>query len=103
MTAQVIRLSGTRLRLGLAAAAAWLAVSGVFATNFGPYTSGAAFTNTATGLASNTIYYWNHMASNTSGKAWAVLVLPFLAACLCCCAVAWMMVSGLSGLKVHGG
>lgn len=39
----------------------------------------------------------------TSGKAWAVLVLPFLAACLCCCAAAWMMVSGLSGLKVHGG
>jgi len=39
----------------------------------------------------------------TSGKAWAVLVLPFLAACLCCCAAGWMMVSGLSGLKVHGG
>jgi hypothetical protein len=39
----------------------------------------------------------------TSGKAWAVTTLPFLAVCACCCAAAWMMLSGLSGLKVHGG
>jgi hypothetical protein len=39
----------------------------------------------------------------TSGKAWAVTTLPFLAVCACCCAAGWMMLSGLSGLKVHGG
>jgi hypothetical protein len=39
----------------------------------------------------------------TNGKAWTALLLPFLAVCACCCAAAWMMVTGLSGLKVHGG
>jgi hypothetical protein len=50
--------------------ASWIAV-GAVTTNFGPFTSGAAFTNTLTGLSSNTWYYWNHMASNAAGKAWA--------------------------------
>lgn len=39
----------------------------------------------------------------TSAKAWAATSLPFLAVCLCCCAGAWMMIFGLSSLKVHGG
>jgi hypothetical protein len=39
----------------------------------------------------------------TSGKAWTALLLPFLAACACCCAAGWMIVTGLSGLKLHGG
>ena len=38
----------------------------------------------------------------TAGKAWTALLLPFLAVCACCCAVGWMMVTGLSSLKVHG-
>jgi hypothetical protein len=38
----------------------------------------------------------------TNGKAWTALLLPFLAVCACCCAVGWMMVSGLSSLRVHG-
>jgi hypothetical protein len=50
--------------------ASWIA-AGAVVTNFGPYSSGAAFTNTLSGLSSNTTYYWNHMASNASGKAWA--------------------------------
>jgi hypothetical protein len=50
--------------------ASWIA-NGT-ATNFGPFTSGATFTSTLSGLSSNTTYYWNHMASNASGKAWAV-------------------------------
>jgi hypothetical protein len=49
---------------------AWIA-AGAVTTNFGPFTSGAAFTNTLAGLSSNTWYYWNHMASNASDKAWA--------------------------------
>jgi hypothetical protein len=39
----------------------------------------------------------------TSAKAWAATSLPFLAVCLCCCAGGWMMIFGLSSLKVHGG
>lgn len=39
----------------------------------------------------------------TTGKAWTALLLPYLALCACCCAAAWMMVTGLSSLKVHGG
>ncbi|HET8724574.1 MAG TPA: YIP1 family protein [Anaeromyxobacteraceae bacterium] len=39
----------------------------------------------------------------SSGKAWGALTLPFVAGCLCCCAAAWMMFTGLSSLKVHGG
>jgi hypothetical protein len=39
----------------------------------------------------------------TNAKAWLTTSLPFIAACLCCCAAAWMMFSGLSALKVHGG
>ena len=39
----------------------------------------------------------------TSAKAWAATSLPFLAVCLCCCAAGWMMIFGLSSLKVHGG
>jgi hypothetical protein len=43
-------------------------------------------------------------AQRTSGgKAWTALLLPFLAVCACCCAVAWMMLTGFSTLKVHGG
>ena len=38
----------------------------------------------------------------TSGKAWTALLLPFLAVCACCCAAGWMMISGLSSLRVHG-
>jgi hypothetical protein len=38
----------------------------------------------------------------TNGKAWTALLLPFLAVCACCCAVGWMMISGLSSLRVHG-
>jgi hypothetical protein len=38
----------------------------------------------------------------TGGKAWTALLLPFLTFCACCCAVGWLMVTGLSGLKVHG-
>jgi hypothetical protein len=39
----------------------------------------------------------------TNGKAWTALLLPFLAVCACCCAVGWMVVSGISSLRVHGG
>jgi hypothetical protein len=42
----------------------------------------------------------------TNGKAWTAMILPFAATCLCCCAAVWMVMSGLSGLsglKVHGG
>jgi hypothetical protein len=39
----------------------------------------------------------------TSAKAWTATSLPFLAVCLCCCAAGWMMIFGLSSLKVHGG
>ncbi len=39
----------------------------------------------------------------TGGKAWTALLLPFLAVCACCCAAGWMIFTGLSGLKVHGG
>jgi len=38
----------------------------------------------------------------TNGKAWTALLLPFLAVCACCCAVGWMMITGLSSLRVHG-
>jgi hypothetical protein len=38
----------------------------------------------------------------TNGKAWTALLLPFLAVCACCCAVGWMVVSGISSLRVHG-
>ena len=38
----------------------------------------------------------------TNGKAWTALLLPFLAVCACCCAVAWMFLAGFSSLKVHG-
>ncbi len=39
----------------------------------------------------------------TNGKAWTALLLPFLAVCACCCAGAWMMMTGVSSLKIHGG
>ncbi|MEI7705139.1 MAG: Yip1 family protein [Deltaproteobacteria bacterium] len=39
----------------------------------------------------------------TNGKAWTALLLPFLAVCACCCAVAWMAFTGLSAFRVHGG
>jgi len=39
-------------------------------TNVGTFTSGAVFTNTLSGLAPNTSYYWNLMASNAEGVAW---------------------------------
>jgi hypothetical protein len=54
--------------------AAWLATG--TATNFGPFTAGADFTNTLSGLILGTRYYWNHMASNASDKAWAAAVSP---------------------------
>lgn len=50
-------------------AAAWIGGGGV--ANLGPYVQGAIFTNTLNGLASNTVYYYNHLASNTYGTAWA--------------------------------
>jgi hypothetical protein len=42
-----------------------------FSTNFGPFSAAATFTNRISGLSANTRYYWNHMASNAQGVAWA--------------------------------
>lgn len=40
-------------------------------SNLGAYADGTTFTNTLTGLSSNTTYYWNYGASNSVGMAWA--------------------------------
>ena len=57
-------------------AANWAADSTV-TTNIGPFTSGAVFTNTFSGLTPNTVYFWNLMASNSAGVAWgATTVSP---------------------------
>jgi hypothetical protein len=48
--------------------ASWLGNGGV--TNLGPRFAGETFTNTVSGLQSNTLYYFNLMASNTVGIAW---------------------------------
>lgn len=50
-------------------ATAWLANGGV--TNLGAYVAGTTFTNTLSGLSSNTFYYFNQLASNANGTAWA--------------------------------
>jgi hypothetical protein len=50
-------------------AAAWTA--GGSATNFGPFSAAATFTNTVSGLTLGTTYYWTYMASNAAGVAWA--------------------------------
>ena len=48
---------------------AWLLHGSV--SNLGERMSGAVWTNLLSGLASNTVYYFNHMASNAYGVAWA--------------------------------
>jgi hypothetical protein len=50
-------------------ASAWTATG--FVTNLGSKADGQTFTNTIAGLASNTVYYWNHSAVNSSGTTWA--------------------------------
>jgi hypothetical protein len=50
-------------------ASAWTAGGNV--RNLGVQANGAIFTNTLTGLASNTTYYWNYSASNSAGTAWS--------------------------------
>lgn len=50
-------------------ASAW--TTGGSVSNLGAMANGTTFTNTLTGLASNTIYYWNYSANNSSGTAWA--------------------------------
>jgi len=47
----------------------WVANSAA-TTNIGSFTSGVVFTNTLSGLTPNTVYFWNLMASNTTGEAW---------------------------------
>ena len=59
--------------------------------------SGAAWFGTATAIG------FREAQRTTNGKAWGAMLLPFAATCLCCCAAAWLMMSGLSSLKVHGG
>jgi len=58
---------------------------------------GAIWFGTATAIG------FREAQRTTNGKAWGAMLLPFAATCLCCCAAAWLMMSGLSGLKVHGG
>jgi hypothetical protein len=53
---------------GLASAAAWLATGA--ATNMQERLQGATFTNPVSGLLTNTLYYYNFMASNSIGMAW---------------------------------
>jgi hypothetical protein len=48
--------------------AAWLANGG--SSNLGLRVQGETFTNTVGGLAGDTFFYFNFMASNTTGKAW---------------------------------
>jgi hypothetical protein len=78
------------------------------------YASGALLVGAAPvpGLANLVGLVWFSFAAaigfreaqrTTSGKAWGALLLPFVAVCLCCCAAGWMMFTGLSGLKAHGG
>ena len=77
------------------------------------YASGALLSGAAPvpGLANLVGAVWFSFAAaigfreaqrTTAGKAWTVLLLPFLAVCACCCAVGWMMLTGLSSLRVHG-
>jgi parallel beta-helix repeat protein len=49
-------------------ATAW--TTGGNVTNLGSYADDTLFTNTLSGLASNTTYYWNHSAVNASGTVW---------------------------------
>ncbi len=78
------------------------------------YASGALLVGAAPvpGLASLVGAVWFGFAAaigfreaqrTTNGKAWAALLLPFLAVCACCCAGAWMIATGLSGMRIHGG
>jgi hypothetical protein len=78
------------------------------------YASGALLVGAAPvpGLASLVGTVWFAFAAaagfreaqrTTSGKAWTALTLPFLAFCACCCAAGWMIMTGLSSFKVHGG
>ncbi|MEI8352788.1 MAG: hypothetical protein WCG36_10835, partial [bacterium] len=55
--------------------AAWTLV-----TNFGPVSSGAAFTNAIGNLTPESAYYWTHMASNAAGKTWAEASCSFVTA-----------------------
>ena len=78
------------------------------------YASGALVVGAAPvpGLANLVGFVWFLFAAaigfreaqrTSGGKAWTAALLPFLATCLCCCGAGWMMVSGLSALRVHGG
>jgi hypothetical protein len=81
------------------------------------YASGALLVGAAPvpGLANLVGFVWFLFAAaigfreaqrTTGGKAWTATLLPFLAFCLCCCGGFWLMVSGLSGLsglRGHGG
>jgi hypothetical protein len=49
-------------------ASAWEASGSV--SNLGTQVDGTTVTNTLTGLASNTTYYWNYSAQNVSGTVW---------------------------------
>jgi hypothetical protein len=48
--------------------ATWIANGG--SSNLGPRVQGETFTNSLGGLAPETLYYFNFMASNTSAKVW---------------------------------
>ena len=49
-------------------ASTWTTAGSV--SNLGSFADGTTFTNTLTGLASGTTYYWNYSAVNASGTVW---------------------------------
>jgi len=55
---------------GTTNASLWTTGGGSVSNLGASFADGATFTNTLTGLASNTIYYWNYSASNSSGTVW---------------------------------